>query len=50
MISHYTDGGGLKQVNQLLDNDKELQDKISEMKSRVETFALKFTIPGYPDV
>lgn len=43
-------GGNLKQINQLLKSDKELQDKITELRGRVEKFAYSFTIPGYPDV
>jgi len=45
-----TGGGNLKQINQLLVSDKDLQDKITELRSRVEKFACSFTIPGYPDV
>lgn len=43
-------GGNLRQVNQLLESDKELQDKIAELRSRVEKFACGFAMPGYPDV
>ena len=49
-IMWYPGGGNLKQVNQLLETDKDLQDKIAALKDKVEKFAVSFTIPGYPDV
>jgi len=45
-----TGGGGLKQVKQVIETDQETQAKLADLKKRVEEFANKFTIPGYPDV